>query len=238
MRAPGLFAGAVPDYPFSMSRKTLPLDDRLYEYLLQVSLREPPVMRRLREQTAAHPLADMQIAPEQAQFMALLVRLIGARRTLELGVFTGYSALAVALALPADGRVVACDVSEEHTAVAQRWWKEAGVDGKIDLRLGPAGDTLDALLAAGEAETFDFAFIDADKEPYDRYYEQSLRLLRPGGLVVIDNVLADGAVADPAASTPALTAIRALNEKLLADERVDLSVLPVADGLTLARKRS
>lgn len=220
-----------------MSRKTLAMDERLYEYLLGVSLREPEVMRRLRKETAAHPQANMQIAPEQGQFMALLARLLGARRTLEVGVFTGYSSLAVALALPEDGRVVACDVSEEFTAVARRYWREAGVAGKIDLRIAPAADTLDALIAAGDAGTFDFAFLDADKESYDRYYEQSLVLVRPGGLIAIDNVLWDGEVADPSKSGPALDAIRALNAKLVADERVDLSVLPLADGLTLARRR-
>lgn len=220
-----------------MSRKTLSLDDRLYDYLLRVSLREPEVMRRLREETAAHPEANMQIAPEQGQFMALLVRLLGARRTLEVGVFTGYSSLAVALALPDGGQVVACDVSEEFTAVARRYWSEAGVERKIDLRLAPAVGTLDELIAAGGAATFDFAFLDADKENYDRYYEQSLVLVRPGGLIAIDNVLWGGEVADPSKSGSALDAIRALNAKLVADERVDLSVLPVADGLTLARRR-
>lgn len=220
-----------------MSRTTLPLDDRLTDYLLGVSLREPEVMRRLREETAAHPQSNMQIAPEQGQLMALLVKLLGARRTLEVGVFTGYSALAVALALPPDGRVVACDVSEEFTAVARRYWKEAGVAERIDLRLGPAVETLDAMLAAGEAETFDFAFIDADKESYDRYYEQALRLLRPGGLIAVDNVLWSGDVADESKSGPELDAIRALNRKVHRDERVDLSLLPVADGLTLVRKR-
>jgi caffeoyl-CoA O-methyltransferase len=220
-----------------MTRQTLPLDDRLYRYLLDVSLREPDVLRRLREETASHPAAEMQIAPEQGQFMALLVRLLGARRTLEVGVFTGYSALAVALALPADGRVVACDVSEEYTAVARRWWREAGVEDRIDLRLGPARDTLRRLAADGQAETFDFAFLDADKEPYAEYYELLLGLLRPGGLLMVDNVLAGGRVADPSATDPGVEGIRALNARLRDDERVDLSLLPVADGLALARKR-
>lgn len=220
-----------------MSRKTLTLDDRLYEYLLGVSLREPEVLRRLRKETASHAQANMQIAPEQGQFMALLVRLLGARRTLEVGVFTGYSSLAVALALPEDGQVVACDVSEEFTRVARRYWREAGVEGKIDLRIGPATETLDALIAHGGAGTFDFAFLDADKESYDRYYEQALVLVRPGGLIAIDNVLWDGDVADPSKGGPELDAIRALNAKLVGDERVDLSLLPLADGLTLARRR-
>lgn len=220
-----------------MSRQTLPLDDRLQDYLLRVSLREREVMRRLREETASHPQANMQIAPEQGQLMALLVRLIGARRTLEVGVFTGYSALAVALALPDDGTLLACDVSEEFTAIARRYWREAGVERKITLRLAPAIETLDAVLAEGGEGTFDFAFIDADKPSYAAYVERTLRLLRPGGLMLIDNVLWGGKVADPAVSDPDVDAIRALNESLYRDERVDLSLLPIADGLTLARKR-
>ena len=220
-----------------MSRQTLPLDDRLQDYLLRASLREPDVMRRLREETASHPQANMQIAPEQGQLMALLVRLIGARRALEVGVFTGYSALAVALALPDGGTLLACDVSEEFTAIARRYWREAGVDGKISLRLGPAIETLDAALAQGRERTFDFAFIDADKPSYAAYVERTLRLLRPGGLLLIDNVLWSGKVADPGVRDPDVDAIRALNESLLRDERVDLSLLPIADGLTLARKR-
>ena len=183
------------------------------------------------------PMGQMQIAPEQGQFMALLVELIGAKRTLEVGVFTGYSSLCVALALPPGGRIVACDSSEEWTAVARRYWREAGVDGKIDLRLGPAVETLDSLLAAGEAGRFDFAFIDADKTEYADYYERILELLRPGGLVAVDNVLWSGSVADPAKSDDDTVAIRAFNEKLLGDERVSLSLVPIADGLTLARKR-
>jgi caffeoyl-CoA O-methyltransferase len=220
-----------------MSRRTLPLDDRLHAYLLSVSLREPDVLRRLREETALHPQGEMQIAPEQGQFMGLLARLIGARKCLEVGVFTGYSALAVALALPFDGRLVACDVSEEFTAIGRRYWREAGVDHLIRLELGPALETLDTLLAGGEGGTFDFAFIDADKPNYEHYVERSLALLRPGGLLAIDNVLWGGKVADPAVRDPDTDAIRALNEALLRDERIDLSLLPVGDGLTLARKR-
>lgn len=220
-----------------MSRQTLPLDDRLYGYLLSVSLREPDVLRRLREETARHPQAEMQIAPEQGQFMGLLARLVEARKCLEVGVFTGYSALAVALALPFDGRLVACDVSEEYTAIARRYWREAGVDQLIRLHLGPALGTLDALLGDGEGGTFDFAFIDADKPNYAGYFERTLALLRPGGLVAIDNVLWSGKVADPAVRDPDVDAIRALNEALLSDERIDLSLLPIGDGLTLARKR-
>ncbi len=221
-----------------MARRSLNLTDRLYDYLLAVSLREPPVLARLREETAALPLAVMQIGPEQGQFMALLVELIGARRTLEVGTFTGYSALAVALALPTDGRVVACDVNPETAAVARRYWAEAGVADKIELHLAPASETLDRLIGEGQAGSFDFAFIDADKSNYDAYYEASLRLLRPGGLLAVDNVLWSGAVADPSQKDPDTTAIRALNEKIRDDGRVSLSLVPIGDGLTLARKRA
>ncbi len=220
-----------------MSNRSLGLDERLYDYLLGASLREPDILRRLREETAGMPLAVMQIAPEQGQFMALLVELTGARRTLELGVFTGYSSLVVALALPADGHITACDVSEEFTAVARRYWAEAGVADKIDLRLAPAIETLDKLLADGQAGTYDFAFIDALKTEYADYFERVIELLRPGGLAAIDNVLWDGRVADPDDNDEDTVAIRAFNEALLADQRVSLSLLPLADGLTLARKR-
>jgi caffeoyl-CoA O-methyltransferase len=220
-----------------MSRQTLTLSDALYDYLLSVSLREPPLLSRLREETAALPHAGMQISPEQGQFMALLAELVGARRVLEVGTFTGYSALVVALALPADGRIITCDVDEEMTAIARRYWAEGGVADKIDLRLGPAVDTLDALLSDGGADTFDFAFVDADKANYDAYYERALALLRQGGLMVIDNVLWSGAVADPNQKDADTNAIRALNAKLHGDQRVSLSLLPVSDGITLARKR-
>ena len=220
-----------------MSRQSIQLTEELYGYLLDVSLREPEVLRRLRAETARHPKAEMQIAPEQGQFMALLARLLGARRALEVGTFTGSSALAVARALPDDGTLVACDVSEDYTAVARRYWQEAGVAHKIDLRIAPAVETLDALLAEGQAATFDFAFIDADKTGYDAYYERTLRLLRPGGLAVLDNMLQAGRVLDAHTGHAGVNAIRALNEKLRTDDRVDLSLLPVADGLTLARKR-
>ena len=220
-----------------MSRQTLTLSDALYDYLLSVSLREPPLLYRLREETAALPHAVMQISPEQGQFMALLAELVGARRVLEVGTFSGYSALVVALALPADGRIITCDVDEEMTAIARRYWAEGGVADKIDLRLGPAVDTLDALLSDGGADTFDFAFVDADKENYDAYYERALALLRQGGLMVIDNVLWSGAVADPNQKDADTNAIRALNAKLHGDQRVSLSLLPVSDGITLARKR-
>ena len=219
-----------------MSRRTIDLDDTLYDYLLAHSLREHPAQAALREATRTHPHAGMQISPEQGQFMALLVRLLGARRALEVGVFTGYSALTVALALPADGRLLACDVSDEYTRVGKPFWESAGVAQKIDLRLAPAVATLDAELAAGAAGRYDFAFIDADKSRYDDYYERCLRLLRVGGLIAIDNTLWDGAVARPADSADT-AALQALNDKLHRDERIDLSLLPIGDGLSLARKR-
>ncbi len=220
-----------------MLKKALGLDDRLYEYLLSVSLREADILRQLREETASLPGAIMQIAPEQGQFMALLIQLLGATKTIDVGVFTGYSSLSVALALPPNGKVVACDVSEESTAVARRYWEAAGVADKIDLRLAPALETLDQLLADGQAETFDFAFIDADKGNYEGYYERSLQLIRPGGLIAIDNVLWSGEVADPQVQDNRTQAIRAINKKLHHDERVTLSLVPIADGLTLALKR-
>ncbi len=220
-----------------MSKKTLGLDSQLYDYLLSVSVREPDILRQLREETACHPMAMMQIAPEQGQFMALLVQLLGATKTLEVGVFTGYSSLCVALALPPNGKIVACDVSEEYTAIARRYWELAGVADKIDLRLAPALHTLDELLAAGQAGTFDFAFIDADKRNYEGYYERSLQLVRPGGLIAIDNVLWAGRVVDSQVQDNQTNSIRAFNEKLYEDERVTLSLVPIADGLTLALKR-
>jgi predicted O-methyltransferase YrrM len=220
-----------------MPKRNIELTEKLDEYLLSVSLRESDVQRRLREETARLPMAGMQIAPDQGQFMALLARLVGARNCLEIGTFTGYSALAVALALPPDGRIIACDVNPETTAVAQRYWREAGVADKIELKLAPALVTLDALLAARQEGRFDFAFIDADKENYDAYYERVLQLLRPGGLIVIDNVLWGGAVAEKRVKDPETMALRALNQKLHRDERIDLSLLPLADGITLARRR-
>jgi predicted O-methyltransferase YrrM len=222
-----------------MSNRTIGLSDAVYDYLLRKSLREPELLRRLREETARlTEWASMQIAPEQGQFMALLVRLIGARRAIEIGTFTGYSALAVALAMPEDGRLLCCDVSKEFTDMARRYWAEGGVASRIELRLQPALKTLDELLAGGAAGSFDFAFIDADKSNYDGYYERALALLRPGGLLAIDNVLWSGAVADPAADDPSTTAIRRLNDKIHADRRVAISLVPIGDGLTLARKNS
>jgi caffeoyl-CoA O-methyltransferase len=220
-----------------MSNRTTLLTDRLYDYFLANFLREPKVLARLRAETARMAEAHMQIAPEQGQFMAFLVELIGARRAIEIGTFTGYSSLAVALALPPDGRLVACDVSPEWTGIARRYWTEAGVADRIDLRLGPALETLAALETEGQSGSFDFAFIDADKVSYDAYFEACLRLVRPGGLIAVDNVLWDGRVADPAADDPSTKAIRALNAKLHADPRVSLAVVPIGDGLALARRR-
>jgi len=209
----------------------------VYDYLVAVSLREPPILRRLREETAAHPKASMQVPPEHAQFMAFLTRLTGARNAIEVGVFTGYSSLSVALAMPEDGRIVACDISEEFTAIARRYWKEAGVEHKIDLHIRPALETLRELLAQGRRGTFDFAFIDADKTSYSNYYECALELLRPGGLIMVDNVLWSGRVADPKETDADTVALRAFNEKVHGDARVFHSMLPLGDGVTLALKR-
>lgn len=219
-----------------MSNRSIELNDALYQYLLSVSLREPPLLAELRERTARLPVARMQIAPEQGQFMHWLVSLMGARRTLEIGVFTGYSALATALALPADGLLVACDISEEYTTIARDFWRRAGVDGRIRLQLRPALETLRSLLDDGAAGTFDFAFIDADKENYQAYYEATLQLLRVGGVVAIDNVLWSGRVLDPAIDDSSTVALRAFNRALHGDRRVAISLLPIGDGLTLARK--
>ncbi len=220
-----------------MSNKTIAVNQSLYEYILGVSLREPAVLRRLREETAAMPEHNMQISPEQGQFMALLVRLMGAHRCLEIGTFTGYSALAVALAIDDEGTVLALDTSEEYTDVARRFWKEAGVDHKIELRLAPALETLEEMLDADDQRhTYDFVFIDADKTNYTRYYEACLQLVRDGGCIAFDNTLWDGKVADKSVKDADTAALRELNEKLYADERIELSLLPIADGLTLCRK--
>jgi caffeoyl-CoA O-methyltransferase len=220
-----------------MSLRSIGLDERLYRYLLDVSLREPDVLRRLRAETAERENASMQIAPEQGQFMALLVELIGAERTLEIGTFTGYSALAVALALPPHGRVIACEVSQEYATIARRWWDQAGVAEKIELHVEPALETLDRMLEDGLGRRFDFAFIDADKQGYLDYWERSLRLVRRGGLIAVDNVLWDGRVADPDNAEESTQAIRAFNARVRDDERVDLSLVPIGDGVTLARVR-
>ncbi|MDN3575860.1 class I SAM-dependent methyltransferase [Chitinimonas viridis] len=219
-----------------MSNRSLNLDDTLYQYLLDHSLREHPAQLGLREATRSHQAAGMQISPEQGQFMAMLVKLLGVRRAIEIGVFTGYSALSVALALPDDGYLLACDISDDYTRIGKPFWHDAGISHKIDLQLAPALDTLDQRLGAGEAGQYDFAFIDADKVSYDAYYERCLQLLRPGGLIAIDNVLWSGAVVQPS-QEPDTQALQALNRKLHADTRIDLSMLPLGDGLTMARKR-
>lgn len=221
-----------------MTNQTIGLAQPLYTYLLNTSLREHPVLVQLRQETAQHPQSRMQIAPEQGQFMAWLVQLIGARKTLEVGVFTGYSTLAVALALPADGKIIACDVNETDTAIARRYWQQAGVSEKIELRIAPALETLDWLLETGQAGTFDFAFIDADKSNYANYYERALQLVRSGGLIVIDNVLWSGRVADSGVQDNRTNKIRAFNQKLHQDSRIRLSVVAIGDGLTLAVKCS
>jgi caffeoyl-CoA O-methyltransferase len=219
-----------------MPDRNLSLEPRLYRYLIEHSVREHPALRELREATAGMAHAGMQISPEQGQFMALLARLLDAKRTLEIGVFTGYSAMSVALALPPDGTIVACDVSEEWTAMARKHWAKAGVAAKIDLRLAPALQTLDQLIADGAAGTFDFAFIDADKPNYLGYYERCLTLVRRRGLIAVDNTLWSGAVADPGNNERDTLAIRALNDALHHDKRVEISLLPLGDGLTLALK--
>jgi caffeoyl-CoA O-methyltransferase len=220
-----------------MSTKSFGLPEPLYQYLVANSVRDTPLLAELREVTATLPMARMQISPEQGQFMALLVKLISARRCIEVGVFTGYSSLSVAQALPPDGRIVACDVSEEWTAIARRFWEKGGVAAKIALTLAPATETLDKLVAEGHAGSYDFAFIDADKSNYRAYYERCLTLVRTGGLVLIDNTLWSGRVADPAVTDADTQAIRDLNAFLQSDMRIDVSLLPVGDGLTLALKR-
>lgn len=219
-----------------MSNKTFGLPDNVRDYLLSVSVREPPILQRLREETARLPLALMQISPEQGQLIALLVHTLQPKRCLEVGVFTGYSSLVVALALPPDGSITACDLSEEWTAIARRYWREAGVDRKIDLQLGPALGTLDRLIADGKSATYDFAFIDADKENYQAYYERALTLLRPRGMIVIDNTLWYGRPADPTVRDASTKAIRAFNAALFKDPRVHISLVPIGDGMTLALK--
>jgi caffeoyl-CoA O-methyltransferase len=220
-----------------MSARTLGLDERLHEYLMSVSVREPQVLTELRRETALLPDAGMQISPEQGQLMHLLVELIGARRALEVGVFTGYSSICVASALPVDGELFACDVSAEYTDVARRYWRRADVEQRITLQLGPALQTLDGLIESGQSGSFDFAFIDADKENYLGYYERTLQLLRRGGLLAIDNVLWGGSVADPSNERSSTLAIRELNARLREDDRVSISLVPIGDGVFLARKR-
>jgi spermidine synthase len=220
-----------------MTKQTTGLEETLADYIQSISLREPDILRQLREETAKLSMAQMQISPEQGQFMALLMQLMGAKKTLEIGVFTGYSALAVALALPVDGKLVACDISEEYTAIAKDFWARAGVSEKIDLRIAPALETLEKLIIEGETGSFDLAFIDADKRNYENYYERALILLRPGGLILIDNVLWSGKVTDPTITDKQTQAIREFNQKLHQDSRISLSLIAIADGLTLALKR-
>lgn len=220
-----------------MAEKFIHSSDSLYDYILSNSLREPEILAQLRAETAQHPQARMQIAPDQGQFMALLVRLMNAKKALEVGVFTGYSSLSVALALPDEGQLIACDVSEDYTAIARRYWQAAGVAGKIDLRIAPAIETLEHLLATGHQETFDFAFIDADKGNYANYYDRAFQLIRRGGLIAIDNVLWSGRVADPQDQDKITNTIRAFNQKLAQDDRIVLSLVPIADGLTLTLKK-
>ena len=220
-----------------MSARMTEMTDRLYAYYQTVGFREPDILARLREATAKRPHGGMQVSPEQGQFLALLVELLGARQVLEIGTFTGYSALAMALALPEDGQIVTCDVNEDWTAMAREYWQAAGVAERIQLRLAPALETLDALIADGAADSFDLAFIDADKREYDEYYERALVLVRRDGLIAIDNVLWSGRVADPAREDADTVAVRVLNARLQADEQVTISMLPIGDGLTLARRR-
>jgi predicted O-methyltransferase YrrM len=220
-----------------MARQTLGMSDPLYDYLLSVSLREPDILRRCREETAEMAMSTKQISPDEGQLLALLTRLSGARRTIEVGVFTGYSAMCVALAMPEDGRIIACDIDEDWTAVARRYWQEAGIAHKIDLRLAPAGETLDDLIEAGLANHFDMAFIDADKSNYGLYYEQCMILVRPGGLILVDNVLWYGRVVDETFQDADTAAIRAINKMIYADKRVEICMVPIGDGLTLAYKR-
>ena len=219
-----------------MSTRTIPMTDALYDYFLGVSLREPAVLARLRDATLAHPEASMQISPEQGQFMRFLIRLMGAKRAIEIGTFTGYSALSVALAMPDDGYLVACERREEFTKIGQPFWREAGVADRIDLRIGKAVGTLEAMLEAGEGDTYDFAFIDGDKKNYVNYFDLCLQLVRIGGVIAIDNALWSGRLTDETLDDPATTAIRTLNESIRDDDGVDMSLLPIGDGLMLARR--
>lgn len=220
-----------------MSPKTISLSEAVSNYLQAVTVNEPPVLRELREETQKLPGAGMQIAPEQGQFMRLLVQLLGAKRCLEVGVYTGYSSISVALGLPADGLLIACDVNPETSSIARRYWERAGVLHKMRLELRPAVQTLTSLIDSKQSGSYDFAFIDADKESYEIYYELCLTLLRPGGLIALDNALWDGRVADPSVRDSSTSAIRAVNAKVIADDRVFSSLVPIGDGLLLARKK-
>src|SRR3954454_17790903 len=220
----------------AMSNKTVGLSEQVYDYLLSVSVREPQILQRLHAHSARLPMAMMQIAPGQGQLLSLLVQALQPKRCVEIGVFTGYSSLSVALALPPDGHITACDVNDEWTSIARRYWEEAGVADKIDLYLAPAMQTLDRLIAHGQSATYDFAFIDADKENYWGYFERSLTLLRVGGLIAIDNTMWSGRPADPSINDPTTNAIRAFNQRLFKDSRVRISLIPIGDGMTLALK--
>jgi O-methyltransferase len=219
-----------------LSNRTLSIDDRVYDYLLSVSLKESDLLTQLREETAGIEFSEMQIAPEQGQFMALLVKLMGARRALEIGTFTGYSSVVIASALPEDGELVCCDDSEEWTSMARKYWQQAGLEDRINFKLGDASRTLQAMIDEGREGTFDFIFIDADKQNYPLYYELSLKLLRAGGLIAVDNTLWSGDVADPGNDEPGTRAIRRFNEMLRHDERVEISLVTIGDGLTLVHK--
>jgi caffeoyl-CoA O-methyltransferase len=220
-----------------MSSEPTEYSEALLKYVHDRVVRETDVLRRLREETGEHPMSMMQISPDQGQFMGVLVRALGVRLAIEVGTFTGYSATVIAMGLPSDGELVACDVSEEYTAVARRYWKEAGVEDRIDLRIAPAAETLKRLLDERGASTFDFAFIDADKVSYDEYYELCMALIRPGGMILLDNMFMDGRVADPDNKEDGVQAIRTITRKLTDDPRVDFSVIPVADGLGMVLKR-
>lgn len=219
-----------------MSHQTLAMTDALHDYLLKNLVREPPFLARLRAETARQPDSNMQISAEQGPLLAMLVKLVGARRIIELGTFTGYSSICMALSLPGDGELIACDVNAETTAIARRYWQEAGVESRIHLRLQPGIKTLDELIAAGEAGRFDFAFIDADKEGYSSYYDRLMTLLRAGGVIAVDNTLWSGRIADPGDTSSSTQSIRAFNAKVMRDQRVDVSLVPIGDGLTLIRK--
>ena len=221
-----------------MSTSTLGMPDDIREYMLSVSVRETLILKNLREETALMENSIMQISPEQGQLMYMLIRLINAKKTLEIGVFTGYSTLWTAMGLPEDGLIIACDVNREWTDIAEKYWIKASVDHKIDLRIAPAEDTLNSLIEAGLGNTFDFAFIDANKEDYGTYFEQCMQLIKPGGLIALDNVLRHGSVIDPQSDDPGTVAIRELNRRIYVDDRVDVSMIPVSDGLTLVRRKA
>ena len=220
-----------------MSSRSHAIEETIYDYMIATSVREPETLAELREETLKLPNHNMQISPEHGQFMGLLVRSLGVKKALEVGTYTGYSSIAVAMALPPDGKMVCCDISKEYTDVARRYWKKMGLESKIELRLGPGIEGLDALIKEGATGTFDFAFIDADKNNYDAYYERSLTLLRKGGMILIDNVFQGGKVADPKATSANVDAVKALNKKIHKDDRVYMSMLPIGDGVTIALKK-